>query len=163
VIVLDTNILSEVLKPSPAGVLRWLAEQEPSGVFTTSVTAAEILHGVEVLPAGKRRTSLLSACEKILQEEFAGRILPFDEASSHLSKTRGRAPRYRTANFAIRRHDRGDYPVTTGGSGNPEHGRFRTLRLAADQSLGQVIQRATRSNARLPLAVSVLVAGGTLL
>src|SRR5271165_2319560 len=83
--VLDTNVLSEVLKPSPLPqVLRWLAEQEPTAVFTTSVTAAEILYGVEVLPVGRRRSALLSACEKILYEEFAGRILPFDEAAARV-------------------------------------------------------------------------------
>jgi len=82
-IVLDTNVLSEVLKPSPAtGVLRWLADQDPSSVFTTSVSAAEILYGVEVLPLGKRRAALLVACEKIFGEEFSGRVLPFDEAAA---------------------------------------------------------------------------------
>jgi predicted nucleic acid-binding protein len=85
VIVLDTNVLSEVLRPYPtAAALRWLEEQEPGAVFTTSITAAEILYGVEVLPSGKRRTALLSACEKILYEEFAGRILPFDEAAGRI-------------------------------------------------------------------------------
>jgi toxin FitB len=83
VIVLDTNVLSEILKPSPKpGVLRWLAEQEPAGVFTTSITVAEMLYGVELLTSGKRRSSLLSACKSIFDEEFAGRILPFDEEAA---------------------------------------------------------------------------------
>jgi predicted nucleic acid-binding protein len=80
VIVLDTNVLSEALKPLPSDiVLRWLAAQQPSSVFTTSVTEAEVLYGVETLPAGKRRLRLLAAVEKMFAEEFAGRILPFDE------------------------------------------------------------------------------------
>jgi predicted nucleic acid-binding protein len=80
VILLDTNVLSEALKPLPSPiVLRWLAAQEPSSVFTTSVTQAEVLYGIETLPPGKRRTRLLAAVEKMFAEEFEGRILPFDE------------------------------------------------------------------------------------
>ena len=55
-IVLDTNVLSETFKPSPSkAVLRWLAPQEPPEVFTTTITHAELLYGVELLRAGKRR------------------------------------------------------------------------------------------------------------
>ena len=79
-IVLDTNVLSEALKPLPSSiVLRWLAAQQPLSVFTTSITEAEVLYGVETLPSGKRRIRLLAAVEKMFAEEFAGRILPFDE------------------------------------------------------------------------------------
>jgi toxin FitB len=80
VIVLDTNVLSEALKPVPSPkALRWLAAQEPSSVFTTTITQAEVLYGIEALPAGKRRTRLLEAVEKMFAEEFEGRVLPFDE------------------------------------------------------------------------------------
>jgi predicted nucleic acid-binding protein len=83
VIILDTNVLSEVLVPVPSpAVLRWLAAQEPSSVFTTTITQAELLYGVEVLPPGKRRTRLLVGVEKILNDEFEGRILPFDEEAA---------------------------------------------------------------------------------
>ena len=79
-IVLDTKVLSEALKPSPSGVvLGWLAAQEPSSVFTTTITQAEILYGIETLPAGKRRVRLSTAIEKMFAAEFEGRILPFDE------------------------------------------------------------------------------------
>ena len=82
-ILLDTNVLSEALKPLPSPiVLRWLAAQEPSSVFTTSVTQAEVLYGIETLPPGKRRTRLLAAVQKMFAEEFEGRILPFDEDSA---------------------------------------------------------------------------------
>lgn len=78
-IVLDTNVLSEVVRLSPSPkVLRWLAGQAPLGVFTTAITQAEMLYGLESLPAGKRRSMLQIALEKILGE-FSGRILPFDE------------------------------------------------------------------------------------
>jgi predicted nucleic acid-binding protein len=80
VIVLDTNVLSEALKPLPSRVvLDWLAAQEPSAVFTTTITLAEVLYGLESLPRGKRRMLLLTAVEKMFAEEFEGRILPFDE------------------------------------------------------------------------------------
>jgi predicted nucleic acid-binding protein len=80
VIVLDTNVLSEALKPLPSPiVLGWLAGQNPSSVFTTAITQAEVLYGVETLPAGRRRVRLLAAVEKMFAEEFEGRILSFDE------------------------------------------------------------------------------------
>ena len=53
---IDPAVLSEALKPSPEdSVLGWLAQQNPDVVFTAAVTRAEILHGIELLPAGKRR------------------------------------------------------------------------------------------------------------
>jgi predicted nucleic acid-binding protein len=83
VIVLDTNVLSEALKPLPSPiVLRWLAAQEPSSAFTTTITQAEVLYGVETLPRGKRQMRLLAAVEKMFAEEFGGRILPFDEEAA---------------------------------------------------------------------------------
>ena len=84
-IVLDTSVLSEAFRPAPAeAVLRWLSAQEPSSVFITTITQAEILYGVEALPAGKRRTRLSAAVEKVFAEEFAGRILPFDEEAARI-------------------------------------------------------------------------------
>lgn len=84
-IVLDTNVLSEALKPLPSGtVLEWLAAQTPPAVFTTTIALAEILYGVEALPRGKRRTGLLSAIERMFAAEFEGRILPFDEDAARL-------------------------------------------------------------------------------
>ena len=79
-IVLDTNVLSEVLKPMPSEfVLRWLAAQDSAGVFTTTITQAEILYGIEVLPPGKRRVLFSAAIEKMFAKEFQDRVLPFDE------------------------------------------------------------------------------------
>jgi len=80
VILLDTNVLSEVVKPFPSEiVLDWLAAQIPVELFTTTITLAEVLYGVESLPPGKRRTRLLEEAELMFAEDFAGRILPFDE------------------------------------------------------------------------------------
>jgi len=80
VVILDTNVVSEVLKPVPSTtVVGWLADQIPSEVFTTTITLAESLFGVEALPPGRRRTGLLEGVERIFAQEFRGRILPFDE------------------------------------------------------------------------------------
>ncbi|MEX2304154.1 MAG: type II toxin-antitoxin system VapC family toxin [Bryobacterales bacterium] len=78
-IILDTNVLSELLKPSPSRtVLTWFAKQPPLHLFTTTITQAEILYGLELLPGGRRRNALHTAIEAIFAEDFSGRILPFD-------------------------------------------------------------------------------------
>ena len=77
-IILDTNVVSELMKAAPAErVLGWIATQPASALYTTSITEAEILHGLALLPTGKRRNALESAAEAMLSEDFAGRILPF--------------------------------------------------------------------------------------
>lgn len=77
-IVLDTNVVSELMKPSPsATVTGWIVRQPASALYTTSVTQAEILHGVLLLPVGKRRAALEAAAEAMFDEDFAGRVLPF--------------------------------------------------------------------------------------
>ena len=77
-IVLDTNVVSELMKSAPdAAVGRWIAEQQPTGLYTTSITEAEILHGILLLPAGKRRAGLEAAAEAMFEEDFGGRVLPF--------------------------------------------------------------------------------------
>lgn len=78
-IVLDTNVLSEMLRPKPsAHVESWMAAQSPGMLFTTAVTQAEILYGVELLADGRKRGRLFAAIGSIFDEDFAGRILPFD-------------------------------------------------------------------------------------
>ncbi len=83
-IILDTNVVSELMKAAPAErVLGWIAAQSASALYTTSITQAEILHGLALLPAGKRRNALESAAEAMLSEDFAGRILPFGSDAAH--------------------------------------------------------------------------------
>jgi hypothetical protein len=85
VIILDTNVLSEALKPSPAPeVLRWFAAQPALQLFTTAITQAEIVYGVELLPKGKRRAALLAAVNAMFAADFGGRILPFDSDAARL-------------------------------------------------------------------------------
>lgn len=78
-IVLDTNVLSEALRPTPdARVLAWLAAKPRSLLFTTTVTQAELLHGVRLLPAGRRKNDLLDAVLQIFMTDMAGQVLAFD-------------------------------------------------------------------------------------
>lgn len=84
-IVLDTNVLSESLKPSPSeNVERWLRGQNRSVIYTTAINQAEILYSVELLPGGKRRAHLHDSVQQMLVTEFAGKILPFDESAARL-------------------------------------------------------------------------------
>ena len=84
-IVLGTNVLSEMMKASPsAGVARWLAAQPATSLYTTAVTQAEILHGVMLLPAGRRRGAIEKAAEAMFDEDFAGRVLPFGSDAARL-------------------------------------------------------------------------------
>ena len=79
-IVLDTNVLSEAMSPSPdERVRQYLIEQAHHELFTTSVSVAEILYGIELLAAGKRRNGILAAATSMFERLFPGRILPFDE------------------------------------------------------------------------------------
>ncbi len=84
-IVLDTNVLSEAMRPSPAPeVMRWMAGRPASQLFTTTITQAEILLGLELMAKGKRHASLKSAIEAMFEEDFGERILPFDSAAARL-------------------------------------------------------------------------------
>ena len=78
-IVLDTNVISELLRPTPAPqVEAWLAAQDGASIYFTAVGEAELRHGVAILPAGRRRTALGAAIDGMLDEDFRDRILPFD-------------------------------------------------------------------------------------
>lgn len=78
-IVLDTNVISEVIKPDPtAEVTAWLARERPSNIFTTAITQAELLYGIELMPRGRRRSALEAAITRILRELLVDRIMPFD-------------------------------------------------------------------------------------
>lgn len=82
-IILDTNIISELMKPLPAqSLLAWLDQQESDTLFITSVTVGEIMYGLHALPEGRRRASLEDAFKKVLNEAFAGRSHPFDDLAA---------------------------------------------------------------------------------
>lgn len=84
-IILDTNVISELMKPEPSQkVFRWVSRRSPLDLFTTTISQAEVLYGIVFLPRGKRRNLLQAAAESMFAEDFAGRILPFDEDAARV-------------------------------------------------------------------------------
>lgn len=82
-ILLDTNVLSELMRVEPdTGVLAWFERQHAAVLYTTAITRAEILLGIALLPAGKRRESLAAAAELMFETDFAQRCLPFDQVAA---------------------------------------------------------------------------------
>ncbi|PZW41951.1 type II toxin-antitoxin system VapC family toxin [Pseudomonas sp. URMO17WK12:I2] len=84
-ILLDTNVLSELMKAKPASeVVAWIDQQPAGQLYISAITVAEILYGIARLPDGKRKTSFADLARLMFDEDFAGRILPFDtEAAIH--------------------------------------------------------------------------------
>lgn len=79
---LDTNVLSELLRSKPeAAVVDWFSVQPDDSLFVSAVTQAEMVLGARLLPAGKRRSALAHNIGAMFEEDFAGRILPFDSAA----------------------------------------------------------------------------------
>ena len=82
-VVLDTNVVSELMRASPTHeVVEWLDTQQTRDLFVTSVTAAEIRADMAVLPEGSRRRGLVAAAERAFGNLFAGRVLAFDSAAA---------------------------------------------------------------------------------
>jgi hypothetical protein len=83
VIVLDTNVISELTRQAPAPrVISWLDALTASEVATTAITAAELLYGVARMPDGRRKTELAAAVHGLLSDDFQGRVLSFDEPAA---------------------------------------------------------------------------------
>ena len=84
-ILLDTNVVSELMRPKPDPVVAaWLTDQPAANVFLSAITEAELSYGVAILPAGRRRERIAAAVENMLQEDFVRRILPFDSQAARL-------------------------------------------------------------------------------
>ncbi len=82
-IILDTNVLSELMRPDPdVTVAAWTAGQPMQVLFTTTICEAEILFGIALLPAGKRKEGLARSAREMFAEDFAGRILSFDSSAA---------------------------------------------------------------------------------
>ena len=80
---LDTNVLSELMREHPAAaVLDWFAQNTHATMHTSTVTLAEIFTGIALLPTGKRRTALAVAAEQMFEQDFAGHCLGFDTAAA---------------------------------------------------------------------------------
>ncbi len=82
-VLLDTNVVSELLRPSPnPAVESWVAARPTAELHFSAVGEAELRYGVLILPTGRRRDALALVIEGILREDFEGRILPFDSAAA---------------------------------------------------------------------------------
>jgi predicted nucleic acid-binding protein len=82
-IVLDTNVVSELMRAEPAaGVLTWLQQNSAGGLYTTTVTVAEIRYGIAHLPEGRRRETLHQAANEVFAA-FPRQVLPFDLAAAN--------------------------------------------------------------------------------
>jgi predicted nucleic acid-binding protein len=82
-ILLDTNVVSEFMRPVPAAtVLTWLDAQVADGVFVSAITRAEIELGLGLMPDGRRKSDLMAAAKTMFVEDFPGRCLPFDETAA---------------------------------------------------------------------------------
>ena len=78
-IALDTNVLSEAMRPAPdSRVIAWIGGQDASKLFLSSVTVARLRHGALLLPEERRRRDLETAIETVVGVVFADRVLPFD-------------------------------------------------------------------------------------
>jgi predicted nucleic acid-binding protein len=95
---LDTNVLSAMMSAEPVRrVAGWVSGQPPALLFTTAVSQAEVLAGLAVMPAGRRRLGLEIAARAMFQVDFTGRVLPFDMSAAvayaEIFETRRRAGR----------------------------------------------------------------------
>ena len=84
-IVLDTNVLSETLRSAPdPRVIEWFRAQRRAALFTTTITRAEILYGLERLADGARKQALAAAIRAVFERDFAGRLLSFDNDAADI-------------------------------------------------------------------------------
>jgi predicted nucleic acid-binding protein len=82
-IILDTNVLSEPLRPAPdPAVVTWLDAQSIATLYVTAISLAEIRYGLAALPSGSRRSTLVTRFESEVAPLFVGRVLAFDEPAA---------------------------------------------------------------------------------
>ena len=82
-IILDTNVVSELMRSAPESrVLRWLASQAAEDLHVTAVTMAEILYGIDLISASRRRDVVRGGAEKMFEDVFADRILTFEDRAA---------------------------------------------------------------------------------
>ena len=75
-VLLDTNVLSELMRPQPSSVvLDWFVQQASTEFYTSSITQAEMLLGVALLPSGKRRDAIADAVEQMFEQDFCRALL----------------------------------------------------------------------------------------
>ena len=80
---IDTNVASKLMRPDPTPVVAaWIDDRDAQEMFLTAVTEAELLYGVAIMPAGRRRNVLEAAMTRWLDQGFRERILPFDSVAA---------------------------------------------------------------------------------
>jgi toxin FitB len=83
-ILLDTNVLSALMRQKPdTEVIQWLDGQPRTSVWTTAITVFEVRFGLDVMAAGKRRSLLMAAFDRLLNKTIEQRIAHFDSAAAH--------------------------------------------------------------------------------
>jgi predicted nucleic acid-binding protein len=82
-ILLDTNVISELMRAEPAQiVLDWFGQHDAADLFISAITEAELRTGVAILPDGQRRDRLQMAIDAMIDQDFQGRIMPFDSLAA---------------------------------------------------------------------------------
>jgi len=82
-VVLDTNVISELMRPSPStSVSKWIAGQLSAELYTTAISESEIFFEIELIAHGKRRDGLLAAAEKLFSGILVDRVLAFDSSAA---------------------------------------------------------------------------------
>jgi len=122
VILLDTNVISELMRPqAESRVLAWANGLDPEAVSMTAMNEAEILHGLARLPDGRRKQQLQQSWDLLVAELFVGRFWPFTSKAAHWY-----------GGCADRGHGTGPWRF----SGHKKRGRLCRDRVGVDQSLG---------------------------
>ena len=82
-VVIDTNVVSELMRPIPApAVMAWFSRQDSADLYLTAVSEAELRADAAILPSGRRRDRLAAEVDAVVREDFAGRVLPFDSPAA---------------------------------------------------------------------------------
>lgn len=82
-ILLDTNVVSEFMKPEPSETVGdWLDAQQADALYLSSITMAELRYGAALVPEGRRRRQLETAINTVVRQDFEGRVLPFDDLAA---------------------------------------------------------------------------------
>ena len=82
-VVVDTNVVSELMRPAPEpAVMAWFSRQDSADLYLTAVSEAELRAGAAILPSGRRRDLLAAEIDATVREDFAGRVLPIDSAAA---------------------------------------------------------------------------------
>ena len=87
-LILDSNVVSELMVATPdATVIAWLDRQPWTSLWTTAITILEIRSGLAAMPVGRRRSEREQAFERLIEQNFEGRVLPFDHAAAEEEAT----------------------------------------------------------------------------